>query len=99
MIWQICSGWNVAGVPERAAQSRDPLQLSGRLVHADTCAGHQDDARTHHQTLRRVMLPQNGFKTVAVFCRDTDRGSSAAGHSEQFPKHEKSTVQYDASLT
>jgi hypothetical protein len=52
-------------------------------VHADTRIGQQDDARTHHQALGRVVLSHDGFKTVAVFRGQIDGKGSAAGHGKQ----------------
>ena len=75
------------------------LQPPGRLTHPDTVAGYQNDLRTQHQTLRRVTLPHNGFKTVAVFRGDMHGGSSAAGHGEQLRTDESQRVQHDAATT
>ena len=64
------------------------VQLPSRLVHTDTRIGQKDDARTHHQALRRKVLSHDGFKTVAVFRRQIDADSSAAGHGEQVKAEE-----------
>jgi len=70
-----------------ALHGRAPdVQLPSRLAYAASRASHENDACAHHQTLRCVMLSHDGFKTVAVLCGDVDRGSSATGHSEQFPE-------------
>jgi hypothetical protein len=52
-------------------------------VDADTRTGQQDDARTQHQALRRVVLSHDGFKTVTVFRGQIDGKGSAAGHGKQ----------------
>ena len=64
------------------------VQLPSRLVHTDTRIGQKDNARTHYQALRRVVLSHDGFKTVAVFRRQIDGDSSAAGHGEQVEAEE-----------
>jgi hypothetical protein len=51
-------------------------------VDADTRIGQEDDACTHHQALRRVVLSHDGFKTAAVFRGQIDGDSSAAGHGK-----------------
>ena len=75
-----------AGTPASAPalHGRAPkTQFPSRLVDADTRIGQQDDARTHHQALRRMVLSHDGFKTVTVFRGQIDGDSSAAGHGEQ----------------
>jgi len=52
-------------------------------VDPDTRIGQEDDARTHHQALRSVVLSHDGVKTVAVFRGQIDRKGSAAGHGKQ----------------
>jgi len=66
-------------LPGRAPETQFPR----RLVHADTRIGLQDDARTHHQALRRVVLSYDGFKTAAAFRGQIDGDSSATGHGKQ----------------
>jgi hypothetical protein len=46
-----------------------------------------------------MVLSHDGFKTVAVFRRQIDGDSSAAGHGEQVKAEESETVPHHAALT